>query len=175
MNLFSFKHKNINCSAVVVAAGNSVRFGEDKIFALLSGIPVLAYSLATLESCEYVSEIVVVADCAKITEVAALCEKYNISKVSKVVCGGATRLESALSGISETDKRSCLIAVHDGARPLVTKNIIENTIECAMKHKAASPGVPAKDTVKIVSNSFVSETPERSRVYSIQTPQGFVP
>jgi len=80
-----------------------------------------------------------------------------------------------LSGISETDRNSNLIAIHDGARPLVTKEIIEKTIECAFDNKAAVPAVYSKDTVKIVSGGFVKETPARECVYGIQTPQVFIP
>lgn len=171
----AFLKNKISCSAVVVAAGKSQRFGSDKMFAPLSGIPVLAYSLTTLETCKYISEIIVVTDYNKIVEVAELCEAFKISKAVKVICGGATRLESALSGVSETDKRSNLIAVHDGARPLVSLKIIEDTIECAFTHKAAIPVIPARDTIKIVSGSFATETPERTCVYSAQTPQVFIP
>ena len=174
-NLFNLIQKNINCSVVIVAAGSSSRFGSDKLSAKLSDIPVLAYSLTTFEGCKYVSEIIVVTETEKITEVAELCDRYNISKATKIVCGGATRLESALSGVSETDKRCNLIAIHDGARPLVTTKIIEDAIEGAYKFKAAIPVIPSRDTVKIVSNSFVSETPDRSSAFCAQTPQVFVP
>jgi len=174
-NFFELPQKNISCCAVIVAAGASSRFGSDKLFAPLSGIPVLAYSLSSFEACKFVSEIIVVTETEKITEIAELCEKFNISKTTKIVCGGATRLESALSGVSETDKRCNLIAVHDGARPLVTMRIIEDTILSAFKHKAAIPVIPSKDTIKIVSNSFVSETPDRSSAFCAQTPQVFVP
>jgi len=176
MAFFNFNtQKKIACSVVVVAGGSSQRFGSDKLFATLSGIPVLAHSLTTIEACKYVSEIIVVTELEKITTVAELCEKFNISKATKIVCGGETRLESALSGVSETDWNSNLIAIHDGARPLVTKEIIEKTIECAFDNKAAVPAVYSKDTVKIVSGKFVKETPERDCVYSIQTPQVFIP
>ncbi len=174
-NLFELFQKSISCSAVIVAAGSSSRFGSDKLFAPLSDIPVLAYSLTTFENCKYISEIVVVTDPEKIVKMAQLCESYNISKVTKIVCGGATRLESALSGVSETDKHCNLIAIHDGARPLVTTKIIEETIESAFKNKAAVPVVPSKDTIKIVSNSFVTETPDRSAAFGAQTPQVFIP
>lgn len=173
--LFELLKKNIKCSAVIVAAGSSSRFGSDKLFAPLSGIPVLAYSLTTFEACKYISEIVIVTESEKITRVAELCERYNISKATKIVCGGATRLESALSGVSETDKHCDLIAIHDGARPLVTAKIIEDAIESAFKFKAAVPVVPSKDTIKIVANSFVTETPDRSSSFGAQTPQVFVP
>ena len=174
-DLSAFVTKKIKCSAVLVAAGSSTRFGSDKLFAPLCGIPVLAYSLMTFQNCDYITEIIVVTESEKIMQVAELCDSLGISKVTKVVCGGASRLESALSGVSETDKKCDLIAVHDGARPLVTSKIIEDTIIGAYKHKAAVPGIPARDTVKILSGSFTSETPDRASVLCAQTPQVFVP
>lgn len=167
--------KKIRCSAVIVAGGSSTRFGSDKLFVPLCGIPVLAYSLMTFETCDYISEIIVVTESEKIMQVAELCDKFNISKVTKVVCGGATRLESALSGVSETEKKCDLIAVHDGARPLVTSKIIEDAINAAYKYKAAVPGIPARDTIKILSGSFTSETPDRASAWCAQTPQVFLP
>ena len=175
IDLSALLSKKISCSAVIVAAGSSRRFGSDKLCAPLCGIPVLAYSLTTFESCKYINEIIVVTESEKIIEVAELCDKYNISKAAKIICGGASRLESALSGVSETDKKCDLIAVHDGARPLVTIKIIEEAIENAYKYKAAVPVVPSRDTVKILSGAFVAETPERPSVFGAQTPQVFVP
>lgn len=175
IDLSALISKKISCSAVIVAAGSSSRFGSDKLFAPLSGIPVLAYSLSTFESCKYISEIIVVTEAEKIVEVAELCDKYNISKATKILCGGATRLESALSGVSETDKKCNLIAVHDGARPLVTVKIIEEAIENAYIYKAAVPVVSSRDTIKVLSGAFVAETPERAAVFGAQTPQVFVP
>ena len=175
MNLTKIKRKKIYCSAVVVAAGSGTRFGCDKMFVPLLGAPVLAYSLATLEDCSYITEIIVVTDYNKITDVAELCTQYKISKVTKIVCGGATRQESALSGISETSDKSNLIAIHDGARPLVTKNIVESTIEAAYKYRAAIPAVSTRDTVKIVYDSCVAETPDRANIFGAQTPQVFIP
>lgn len=175
MSLSAIVKKRIKCSAVIVAAGSSTRFGSDKLFATLCGIPVLAYSLTTFEGCGYISEIIVVTESEKITEVAELCDRFNISKATKVVVGGATRLESALSGVSETDKKCDLIAIHDGARPLITAKIIEDAIEGAYKYKAAVPAVPARDTVKILSGAFATETPDRASVWCAQTPQVFVP
>ena len=169
-----FKVK-IKCSVVVVAAGSSQRFGEDKLFTPLMGIPVLAYSLMTLESSALVSEIIVVTAQQSIVPVAELCDKYAISKVTKVVCGGASRLESALSGVSETDPHCSLIAIHDGARPLMTKELLENVINCAQKNKAAIPAVPAKETVKITAGGLITSTPDRAAAFNAQTPQVFLP
>lgn len=169
------RSKKIKCSAVIVAGGSAKRFGCDKIMAPLMETPVLAYSLMVFNSCEYVTEIVVVTVSDKIEEVAKLCDDYNIQKVSKIVIGGATRAESALSGVSETSHSSNLIAIHDGARPLVTSEVVKSAIECAFHYKAAVAAVPARDTVKIVPQKTVLSTPTRSQVYSIQTPQVFEP
>jgi len=169
------KKKGISCSVVVVAAGSSNRFGSDKLFANLCGTPVLAYSLTTLEACRYIEEIIVVTESEKIVRVAELCQSYNISKATKIVCGGSTRLESALSGVSETNRKCDLIAIHDGARPLVTAKIVEEVIEAAYQYQAAVPAIPVRDTVKILENGFVAETPKRASVFGAQTPQVFVP
>lgn len=175
IDLITSKQKKIRCSAVIVAGGSSTRFGSDKLAATIYGIPVLAYSLTTFECSKYVSEIIVVTEPEKIVSTAELCQLYNISKVTKIVCGGATRLESALSGVSETDKGCDLIAVHDGARPLVTQQIIEDAITAAYKYNAAIPVIPARDTVKLLSGSVISETPDRALTFCAQTPQVFVP
>lgn len=178
MSLFDLKFLSKNtpiCSAVILAAGSSTRFGEDKLSTLLNGIPVLAYALSVFESSDYIHEIVVVTESEKIVPVAELCDHYHFNKVSKVVCGGATRLESALSGASETDPSAKLIAIHDGARPLVTRQLIDEAIEAALRYQAAIPAIPARDTVKLLSGGFVSETPEREKVVNAQTPQVFVP
>lgn len=169
------RSNKIKCSAVIVAGGSSERFGSDKIMAPLLETPVLAYSLMVFDACEYVNEIIVVTAAEKIETVAKLCDDYNIAKVGKIVCGGLTRTESALSGISETSRSSNLIAIHDGARPLVTPEIVNNAIECALSHKAVAVAIPSKDTVKIARAGEVQSTPDRSQVYSIQTPQVFEP
>ena len=170
-----FKSKKAYCSAVIVAAGSSTRFGSDKLFATLGGMPVLARTLAVFEGSPYINEIIVVTESEKIMAVAKLCEDYGINKARKIVCGGATRLESALSGVSETDPRADLIAVHDGARPLIAPKIIEDAVLTAKKYRAAVPAVPTKDTVKLANKSAVYSTPERAEVFSVQTPQVFMP
>lgn len=169
------RNKTIKCSAVIVAAGSSERFGSDKTLAPLLGTPVLAYSLMVFNACKYVKEIVVVTSTDKIEAVAKLCDNYNISKAAKIVCGGNTRAESALSGVSEVSNASNLIAVHDAARPLITTEIISKAIESALSNRAVAVAIPSKDTVKIAINGSVLSTPERDTVRLIQTPQVFEP
>lgn len=177
MSMLSGKSKKASryeCTAIIVAAGSSNRFGsEDKLFADLAGAPVLAYSLRAFNRCEYIKDIIVVAESENIETVAALVRDYGIEKVSKVVCGGVSRLESALSGVSETDGDCGLVAIHDGARPLVTEKVIRETIENAKVYKAAIPVVPLRDTVKMVRGGEVIKTPRRSGLAAAQTPQVF--
>ena len=165
----------VNCSAVVLASGKSERFGGDKIFAKLSDTPIIIHSLLAFEACDYISEIIVVSAADRLMEMAELCQSYGISKISKVICGGETRLESSLCGVSEIDPQATLVAIHDGARPLVTKRLIEDVIECAIKHKAAVPAISTMDTVKVITKGTVEHTPDRDTVYGIQTPQVFIP
>lgn len=161
------------CSAVVVAAGSSTRMGEDKLMMKIGDVPVLAMSLLALDRCGDVDEIVVVTQAEKIQQVAGLCKEYGVSKASKVVCGGGTRTESALAGVSETNKKAKLICIHDGARPFVTPDIVSDVLKAASQYKAAAPAIGVKDTVRILQNGEVAETPNRSEVFAMQTPQAF--
>ena len=169
------RNDSINCSVVVVAAGASSRFGEDKLSLHLLSAPVLAYSLAILESCDYVREVVVVVSDGKLEDVAHLCDEHAFGKVSKIVLGGASRTESALAGASECSEKANLIAIHDGARPLLTKELLERVIKAAHTYRAAVPGIVSRDTIKIASRGRVLQTTNREATYAIQTPQVFDP
>ena len=173
-NLFREKEKEPHCSAVIVAAGSSERMGSDKLTAELGGIPVLARTLRVFEACAMVDEIVVVTRADRIEEIAELCKSHGISKVSKVLAGGATRVESALVGVSEVQPKAPLIAIHDGARPLVTAELIERTVRAAREHYAAVPVIPSTDTLKAVdAKGFVVGTVDRASTFRVQTPQVF--
>ena len=173
-NLFRKTEPAPSCSAVIVAAGSSQRMGSDKILGALGGLPVLVRTLKAFEYSEVVDEIVVVTRQDKLTHVADLCHKYGISKVSKVICGGATRVESALAGVSEVDKKAKLIAIHDGARPLVTEALIRRTVYAAHDQLAAVPVVKSVDTLKTVNEAgFLCGDIDRASTVRIQTPQVF--
>ena len=177
MKFFKKKHDNdeiVFCTAVVPAAGSSSRMGGiNKIFMELDGIPVLARTLMALEACEDIHEIIVVTRDVDIPAVAALCKGYGISKATQIVCGGETRAESVRNGVKEAFPEAKLIAVHDGARPFVTPELVTRIIKAAVKHHAAAPGVKVKDTVKVVKNGRVIDTPDRETLFAIQTPQIF--
>lgn len=162
-----------SASAVIVAGGSGARFGADKLMARLGGLPVLARTLLAFERAELISEIVIAAREDAISEIVNLCRRYRISKAARVVPGGETRLLSSLNGVSATSESSEIIAIHDGARPLVTDKIIEDAVWAAHLHAAAVPAIRVKDTIKKAEGHIVYETPERSQLFAVQTPQCF--
>lgn len=163
------------CTAVVLAAGNAQRMGKDKILMPIGGIPVIAHTLKALQSSDSIDEIVVVTKYESIQQIADICNEYVVTKVSRVICGGKTRLESALLGVSNASEKATLIAIHDGARPFVTTNLIERVVHAAKTHSAAAPAVTASDTVRILNGKgAVAETPDRDLVALVQTPQVFL-
>ena len=173
--LFKKKKDSVpHCSAVIVAAGSSQRMGMDKLLAELNGIPVLARTIQAFESSPLVDEIVVVTRMDHLETVADLCHQNGFGKVSRVVCGGATRTLSALAGVSEVKKSARLIAIHDGARPLVTTDVILRTVYAAAEYMAAAPVVPSADTLKQVDDKgAVVATLDREHTVRVQTPQVF--
>ena len=174
-NLFRKKNKSPRCSAVIVAAGSSERMGTDKMLMELCGMPVIARTLTVFQQCPEIDDIVVVTRRDRIEMLADLCHKYGISKVSQVIAGGATRAESALAGVSAVKCRAELIAIHDGARPLVTEDIVYDAMHNAALYKCAAPAVPVTDTVKEADCDTVVRTLNRSTLAAVQTPQAFVP
>lgn len=174
MQLFKKKGTPPRCSVVVVAAGSSERMGKDKLLLELCGMPVLARTLIAFQHSSVVDEIVVVTRNDRIEEIADLCHSYGISKTSKVVSGGATRMESALAGVSAVKCSAGLIAIHDGARPLITADLIERTVKAAAEYMAAVPAIKSTDTLKLIDeNGFIVATVDRSNTVRVQTPQIF--
>ena len=161
------------CTAVIVAAGSSARMGFDKLMAPLCGVPVLVHTLRAFELCERVDEIIVVTQSEKIAPIAELCKAHDISKATKILMGGETRLHSSLAGVCEADPRARVIAVHDGARPLVTSEIISAAVHEAVLNRAAAPAIPVRDTIKSAENGVVTSTPDRATLFAVQTPQIF--
>lgn len=164
----------VRCAAVVAAAGAATRMGgEDKVLAPLGEQPVLLYSLSALEASEHICEIVVVTREDLLVQVSQLCKSAGLSKVTKVVVGGASRAESVLKGLREVSGRAKLIAIQDGARPFVTQEIIDGAVFAAERWSAAAPAVPVKDTVKEAADGRVVATPDRDSLFAVQTPQVF--
>ena len=162
-------------SAVIVSAGNSTRMGGiNKQFLELDGAPVIVNTISMFQCCHMIDEIVIVTRESDIDEIAKLVEKYDFYKVNNIVSGGETRQLSVYNGVVNTMKNADIVAVHDGARPLVTVKVIEETIKAAAEFGAVATGVKVKDTVKIVDeNDNIIDTPDRTYLRFIQTPQVF--
>lgn len=161
------------CSAVVVAAGSSIRMGEDKLLLEIDGSSVIARSLAALDSSPAVDEIILVTRVDRLEEMAKIADEAGIAKLSKVVIGGSTRTESALAGVSECDKRAKVICIHDAARPFVTHDIIAECVHQAVLYNAACPVIPVKDTIRVGEKGVAIMTPAREDTFAVQTPQAF--
>lgn len=161
------------CTALVAAAGSSTRMGENKMFVEVRGIPVLARTLQVLQCSESIREIVIATREDTLPQVAKLCNTYGIFKPVKVIVGGESRVESVLRAAREANPQTKLFAVQDGARPFVTPEIVNTTVKAAAKCAAAAPAIAVKDTVKVAEERIVKETPDRSRLFAVQTPQVF--
>ena len=163
------------CTALVAAAGSSARMGGiNKLLQPLDGVPVLVRTLTALQRAGRIDEIVVAAREEDVVEISRLCRTYGITKCAKVVRGGESRTHSVLLAALEARPDAELLAVQDGARPLVTPELIDAVAEAAAKTAAAAPAVPVKDTVKTVrEDGTVDRTLDRDALRAAQTPQIF--
>ncbi|MCQ2430498.1 MAG: 2-C-methyl-D-erythritol 4-phosphate cytidylyltransferase [Clostridia bacterium] len=163
-------------SAVIVAAGSSTRMGGDvtKQFMDLDGLPIVVRTLLAYENTDCIHEIVVVAKEDEMPLYEGMKEAYGITKLTQIVKGGETRQESARNGSDAVSKDAQYIAIADAARCLITPGEISKVCHAAYQWEAASAGVKASDTVKVVDTSaFVDYTPDRPYVWLAQTPQVF--
>lgn len=172
---FRKKSSRPQCAALVAAAGSSSRMGGvNKLLEPLDGVPVLARTLMALQKAQDIHEIVVATREEDLVEISRLCHTYGITKCSKVIRGGETRAHSVLLAALETSPEVNLLAVQDGARPLVTPELIDRVIAAAKRCGAAAPAVPVKDTIKEVRDGgAVERTVDRSILRAVQTPQVF--
>lgn len=160
--------------AVIVAAGQGRRFGKamPKQFFPLAGKPLLSWTLASFEKSQLIAEIVVVLP----EDFAAFFEKLakRCHKPCRVVTGGKERFDSVKAGLKALDPSCDYVAVHDGARPLVSPGIIDETVTAAKRYGAAIAAVPVKDTIKFSQKGkFIEKTVDRNHLWSAQTPQVF--
>ena len=160
------------CGAVIVAAGTASRMGGiDKVMAPLDGEPMIVRTVRTFQACDAVKEIVIVTREDLLTKVTSLCGKFD--KVVAVVVGGKDRAESVKNGLGMLSKKVKMVAVQDGARPLITEAVIDRTVRAAHTYGAAAPAIAVKDTIKVVAGGIVSSTPDRNTLKAVQTPQVF--
>ncbi len=169
-------------TAIVLSAGRGTRMNSDvaKQYLPLKGRPVLFYCMDIFQK-SFIDEIILV--CAK--EDIEYCkeeivDKYGFSKVSQIVPGGKERYNSvfnglcAISDVSRKASEESYVFIHDGARPFVDMDMLERVLDEVKVHKACITGVPVKDTIKVSdADGFVCDTPNRSSLYQVQTPQVF--
>lgn len=162
---------------ILAAAGQGKRMGRrvNKVLLSLAGQPVIKYSLDVFEALPDVEEIIVVAHPQEVSVMEQdIVKRYGYRKVRKIVPGGRERQDSVWAGLNAMDDKLNLVAVHDGARPLVSPELALRVIKTARNFGAACPGVPCKDTLKKVgTDGRVEATLDRSQLYQIQTPQVF--
>ena len=160
------------CGAVIVAAGSASRMGGiDKVMAPLKDEPMIVRTVRTFQNCDAISEIVIVTREDLIVPISGLCKEMG--KVKAVVVGGKSRQESVHLGLNALSDTVQLAAVHDGARPLITWQVIDRAVRAANTYGAAAPAIPVKDTIKVVEGRVVKETPDRATLFAVQTPQVF--
>lgn len=164
------------CTAIVLAAGSGKRMGTKthKQYLLIGGRPVLYYSLKAFQDSDLIDDIILVTGggegeyCRE-----TIVEKYHMTKVTRIIPGGKERYESVWKGLQEA-KRTGYTFIHDGARPFVDDGMIRRAYESVCEHRACVAGMPAKDTIKVVDeDGVVVDTPDRSRLWIVQTPQVF--
>ena len=160
------------CGAVIVAAGSASRMGGiDKVMAPLGGEPMIARTVRAFQECDAISEIVIVTREDLIQTIAGLTRE--MPKVIAIVAGGKTRQESVHLGLNVLSGNVKLAAIHDGARPFITWQLIDWVVRTANAYGAAAPAIPVKDTIKEVQGFVVKSTPDRSALRAVQTPQVF--
>lgn len=170
-------YKDNYVSVIVAAAGMSNRMGSkiNKQFIDIDNKPVLAHTLKKFEESSYVDEIILISKeeeveyCRK-----EIVKKYGFKKIKKIIKGGKERQDSIYNGILALNERCDIVLTHDGARPFVRKENIEDGIEGVLEHGACVIGVPVKDTIKVIDEEEnIHHTPKRSMLWAAQTPQCF--
>lgn len=165
-------------AVVIVAGGSGKRMGMTikKQYILLDNKEIIAHTIETFEKCGIIDEIILVVGEEEIQKVREeIIERYGFNKVKQIVAGGAERQDSVYNGLLATSSNVKYVMIHDGARPFIKEKIIIKALELTKEKEATVVAVPVKDTIKIADNKrgVIVETPNRSNLWSIQTPQSF--
>lgn len=161
-------------SVIILAAGSALRMGGiNKQLAELDGAPVFVRSALGFNASDMVEEIIIACPNGEAERFAQLARAHGVTKLKCVVAGGASRALSVQNALEAVSDSCGYIAIHDGARPLITTADINRVLADAQKYGAAIAAAPATDTVKTAEGGFVEATPDRNRLYYAQTPQAF--
>ena len=162
-------------TAIIVAAGQGKRFGskKPKQFLEIHGKPLIIHTLQKFDDCPAIDEIILVLSFDKIETFNQTIAKFNIKKLTKIVAGGKSRAESVLNGLKSIDNQVEIVAVHDGARPLVSVEEISQTVKRAKETGAACLVARVTDTIKEVKDEKIVKTIDRSKLRRALTPQCF--
>ncbi len=166
----------IKTTAVLVAGGQGLRMGmnQNKQFIQLQKKEVIAHTISVFEASDCIQEIILVTAKQNMEQMQALSIQYGWRKVQKIVVGGAERQDSVWCGLQELKAESEIVLIHDGARPFVTENMIQESIKQAKEMGACVVGMPVKDTIKVCDkNQIILDTPNRQTLWQTQTPQTF--
>jgi len=176
------KPNNCSCtlftSAIILAGGSGTRFGNKiaKQHMTINNVPVIVRSIMAFENNKFINEIIVVAKEDDVSIYQKYIKDYNLTKVSKVIIGGDTRQESVFNGLNALSPKSKYVAIHDGARCLISNETISSVIKAAYRHKAAIAANKATDTIKVADCNGNIDTKinlDRNFVWHAQTPQAF--
>ncbi len=162
-------------SAIITAAGSGIRMGgvSKQLFPIL-GKPCIVYSLLAFQESSSINEIIITAKPEEIERIQRICREHQITKLAAVVPGGKTRQESVANGFQYLHKKSEIVAIHDGARPLITKEDIDLLVKKAARCGASCAANRMVDTVKKADvKGYITETVPREELFTVQTPQVF--
>lgn len=164
-------------AALILAAGSSVRFGRDKLTTLINGKPLISYSLKAFAETPSISSIILVVPPKREEEFRQLVDSLEIPQltaITKIVTGGSNRHESVQHGLALLPAFIDFVAIHDAARPLITRNQIEHVCTAAYEHGAAALALPVTDTLhRVDRQGYAQGTIDREQLWSVQTPQVF--
>lgn len=165
----------MKADAIIVAAGRSTRFGggTPKQFVSVCGRPLLVWTVKRFEQASSIRAITIVAPVEFVESVIGMMSSERFAKVRQIVAGGETRSQSVLAGLRTCPDSRGLVAIHDGARPLVAPTDIDRVVSAASAGEAAILAIPASDAIKRTSDGVIRSTIDRTELYYAQTPQVF--
>ncbi len=168
-------NRRLKVIAIVPAAGLGKRFGPgaNKPFLKLGGRPLIVWPLETLESIPDIVEIIPALKPDDMEEGRKVFEEFGLKKIKRIAAGGKERQDSIYNGLKLVQNTDCIVLIHDGVRPLIEKNLVENAVGGLADYDGVVLGVPVKDTIKEVRNMVISKTLKRDSIWAIQTPQIF--